>query len=179
MRQLSPTAHGAIRSRRGARGVAFLWFLLIGMPLMFFGTAMGVDFTRIVLGHREVATATHAAALAAAYQFTPGEATIDKDAAHAAAVETMCTASRERVMHVATPPTEAPSCVGGGQVSVTTRFPTVSSVEVTSQYHVAGLLLMSYFGYGDSVQSVTRTAAVCDPRNASGPTGGNCARPTS
>ena len=178
MRRVVRTESGLVR--RGARGIAFLWTLLIGFPLMFLGLAMAVDFTRMVIAEREMSTATQAAALAAAYQFTPGEATIDPARAQLAGVETMCVANSVGETHNASPSTSwRAACPHGGQASVRVEMLSTTEVQVTSWYTVPNLLFLSYFGSSATEQKVTRSAAVCDSRDASGPTGGYCQRPQS
>lgn len=161
------------------RAVAFVWTLLIAFPLMFFGMAMAVDFTRVVIVGRHMATATHASALAAAYQFEPGRARIAPVPAAAAAVETMCVAQDQGATSGAAPGDAWPvACPQGGSASVHVQVVSPTTVRVTSSYRVEHLLLLGYFGYGDVDQTVTRTAAVCDPRNPAGPTDGFCVRPS-
>lgn len=175
MRRLRPSGHGR---RRRARGVAFLWTLLIGFPLMFLGLAMAVDFTRVIITGRDMATATHAAALAAAYQFVPGEAEINPQAAQAAAVETMCVAQDQGGTQGTSPgQTWSVPCPFGGATSMHVSVTSPTTVQVTTNYTIDDLLLLSYFDYGTVEQTVTRTAAVCDPRDDTGPTDGYCVRP--
>lgn len=176
MRRLSRTHAGPFR--RATRGVAFMWTILIAMPLMFFGLSMAVDFTRVILAGREMRTATHAAALAGAYQFQPGRAELDRAAARFAARETMCVSQQFGVKNaVAASAGGSPCGPGFSSVSMTMTFPTASTMQVTTRYRVDGLLLLKYFDGEDSEYSVTRTAAVCDPRDSSGPTAGYCVRP--
>lgn len=168
------------RVRAGVRGIAFLWTILIALPLMFFGLAMAVDITRVVMAGREMSTATHASALAAAYQFNTGAATIHPTRARQAAVETMCVAVEHGAIKNAVPArTGTTPCVfGGGPVAVNVTLVSPQVVQVSARYRVDNLLLLSYFDYGTVDQEVTRTAAVCDPRDRSGPTGGYCTRPS-
>lgn len=166
--------------RTWTRGAAFMWALLIAFPLMFFGLALAVDMSRVIIAGREMSTATHAAALAAAYQFNTGEATINPSKARQAAQETLCVARGHQGLKNTEPPHDSATvgCQYGGRVSVTTRLLDSRTVEVTSRFRVSNLLLLDFFNGQDSDQSVTRTAAVCDPRDTAGPTGGYCARPT-
>lgn len=177
MRRLARGGDGALSG--AARGVAFLWALLIGFPLMFFGLGMAVDFTRVIIAEREMATATHAAALAAAYQFNPGRATINAPNARAAAIETMCVAREQGAIRLSDPGmAHTAGCTfGGGSVSARVTLPSPTTVTVTTTYRLKNMILLSYFDVGSSDQSVTRSASVCDPRNASGATGGFCTRP--
>lgn len=164
--------------RRGARGAAFMWVLLIAFPLMFFGLSMAVDFTRVVIAGRQASTATQAAALSAAYQFVPGEARLDAVAARTAAIETVCVAQDEGALSLSDPGDGRVLCPSvGDSVAVAVRMVNSSTVEVSTSYRVSGLLLLRYFSYGDVDQVSTRTAAICDPTDTSGPTGGYCSRP--
>lgn len=166
-------------ARRSTRGVAFMWTILVAMPLMFFGLSMAVDFTRIIMAGREMRTATHAAALAGAYQFTPGKATLNAVAANDAAVETMCVTVDQGAIKNAVPGDSVVTpCSSGQAVSVTTKLLTTSTIQVTARYRVDDLLLVKYFDYGQQEHVVSRTAAVCDPSDTSGPTNGFCTRPT-
>lgn len=176
MRRVARDSSGSLR--RSARGVAFLWTIVIAMPLMFFGLSMAVDFTRIILANREVSAATYAAALAGAYEFNSGQDTINLTRASAAARETLCVSFQQGAVKDAVPGERArAACAGGGSIAASVRLPTESSVEVTSSYRVDGLLLMKYFGYSEEDTVIRRTAAVCNPSDPSGPTAGYCTRP--
>ena len=177
MRRLTRTSHGV--ANRRARGVAFMWVLLIGFPLMFFGLAMAVDFTRVIMADRQMSTATHAAALAGAYQFNPGKATINAPNARAAAIETLCSAREHGATSLAEPGSSGrTSCpLGGGSVAATVTALSPTSVRVTTTYTVDDLLLLSYFDGKNPQREISRTAAICDPRDPAGATGGYCTRP--
>lgn len=176
MRRVRPNQ---ARRRRDRRGIAFVWTLLVVFPLMLFGLGMGVDFTRVIITGRDMATATHAAALAAAYQFEPGAARISPEQALGAAVETMCVAQQVGAVDGTSPGASwTVACPGGGTTSVRVQVDSPTTVRVSVNYRVEDLLLLDYFGYDDVEQTVTRTAAVCDPRDATGPTAGYCVRPT-
>lgn len=179
MRRLTRNTQGV--ANRWARGVAFMWVLLIGFPLMFFGLAMAVDFTRVIMADRQMATAAHAAALAGAYQFNPGKATINAAAARSAAIETLCASSEQGATDLAVPGSRGlTTCpLGGGSVAATVAVVDTTAVRVTATYSVENLLLLSYFEGDNPERRVSRTAAICDPRDATGATGGYCTRPSS
>lgn len=179
MRRLTRNSHGV--ANRWARGVAFMWVLLIGFPLMFFGLAMAVDFTRIIMADRQMATATHAAALAGAYQFNPGKATINSANARMAAVETLCVAQEQGSVTLAEPGNAGltPCPLGGGAVAAKVALIDAQTVRVTTTYAVENLLLLSYFDGDNPDRQISRTAAICDPRDTGGATNGYCTRPSS
>lgn len=171
-------------TRRGvAAGVTFLYFVLLAVPVFFFGSALAVDFTKAVIAARQVANATQAAALAGAQQYRFGEATVDLAAAKAAAADTFCTAQANRQMAYATGIGSGLSCSDGSvaHISVTGSGGSgnaVTLVTVTAQYQVDGMLFTRFFGESAYVANpITRSAAVCVPGQAGGPTGGYCARP--
>lgn len=188
MRQL----HARPRLRRNVlRGATFVYFALIAIPVMWFGSAMAVDFTRIVIAHRQVANATQAAALAGAQQFVVDAAEIDPEKSRVAARETYCVAVAAGQLPMVQARGTSSSCVRGeGRVALTvtpiasgtspTGTPTYMQVEVTSRYRVTGLLFGSFFGAKSTYDAdpVTRSAAICLPGVATGPTNGFCAKPS-
>lgn len=177
---------------RGVRAVAFLYFTLVAMPLIFFAAASAVDFTRIIIASREVSNATAAAALSGAWQMETGKASVNSSEAVAAAVETYCVAQRSGAVHLSSPLEATAACPGGGPASVrvalkdyratagglTSAGPT--TVEVTTRYQVDDLIFFSFFGAGRSFEGppVTRSASICVPGDTEGVTQGYCQRPT-
>ena len=178
-----PLVRGRASTRaRIAAGATFLYFGLIGLPALFFGSAMAVDFTRIIVAAREMHNAAEASALAGAYQFsTVGDpTTLDPAQAKSAAQDTLCTAARAGQLHLTTF-----TCADAQ--SMTPRLSADrTTVTVTVNYAVDGLIfvdtLSSMFGddRGDTLggYQVSAKAFVCNPAAANGPTQGYCVRPT-
>lgn len=180
---LRRTGRAAVR-RRMAIGATFLWFGLIGMPALFFGAAMAVDFTRIIIAGREMHNALQAAALAGAYQFQDfsngGDPTkVDATGARLAAHQTLAVAVQSGELHLTT------MTVGQAEQVPVTLTSGGTSVVVRTTYSVDGLvfsdLLANIFGSGrgaaNSGYQATATAFVCDPAVRTGPTQGFCVRP--
>ena len=179
------------RARRRRRAVAFLYFTIVAMPLIFFSAAAAVDFTRIIIAAREVSNATAAAALAGAWQMEAGQASVNPTDATTAAVETYCAAERAGATHLSSPVGPARTCAGGGRAAVTVTLRDYrataggytaggyTTVEVTSRYRVDDLIFFSYFGGGSAFEGppVTRSASVCVPGDTDGATQGFCQRP--
>lgn len=163
---------------RWLRGAAFLWTVVVTVPVMFFAIGLGVDLTRIIMADREVSTAVHAAALSGAYQFNLGKVTLNAGRAKSAAQETMCVTQKNGGLSKSSAATRGRvGCSGGEPVSAAVVLKGSQTVRVTSTYRVEGLVMLKWFGVSNEDRSVWREATVCDPRESSGPTSGFCARP--
>lgn len=161
------------------RGAAFLWTVVVTVPVMFFSLGLAVDLTRMIMADRQVATAAHSSALAGAYQFVPGRATLHSGRAKSAAQETMCVTQSHGGLEKVTAASKGRiNCSGGGRVSAAVTVNTsTNKVRVTSTYRVEGLLVLRWFGVDSRDRTVWREATVCDPRDTKGPTSGYCTRP--
>lgn len=180
-----------LTSARGVRGVAFLYFTLVVIPIVFFSAAAAVDFTRIIIAGRETSNAAAAAALAGAWQMEDSVAAVNSSEAVSAAVETYCYAQQVGATHLAEPAGAGQACSGGGRADISVElkdFRTTNgglnaggftTVEVTARYKVPNLVFFSFFGAGRSFEAnpVTRSASICVPGDATGATQGNCQRP--
>lgn len=154
---------GAGQRRR--RGVGFVWFLLVGMPVLLFAVAMAADMSRLYVASRQAGLVAEASAVAGAFEQTPGHATIDPGRAYSAAMDTVVANRSAGAM-------SAGVMTGPAQVVSTSH-----SVTVTVNYRVDGLVVAQFFGATPHALAATRTADVCVP-GAYLPTGGSCTRPT-
>lgn len=175
MRQLTPV-RGMVRRLR--RGAVLTWTTVITIPTLFFAIGLAVDFTRIIVADREMATATHAAALAGAYQFDEGKRTINASRAQAAAKETLCVSKQHGALRNSDPGRSGRStCPQGGSIAASVSVQNRDTVRVTSRYQVNNLVMFSLFGVQEKERSVVRAATICDPQSTTGPTSGYCTRP--
>lgn len=175
MRQLKP-ARGMVRRLR--RGAVLTWTTVITIPTLFFAIGLAVDFTRIIIADREMATATHAAALAGAYQFDPGKRTINASNAKAAAQETLCVSQKQGAIRNSSPGASGrTACPQGGSIAASIAVQNRDTVRVTSRYRVNNIMMFSLFGVTQKDRTVVRSATVCDPQSTTGPTSGYCTRP--
>lgn len=166
-----------LRSRR--RGAAFLFFLLVALPLMTFGSVLAIDVTRMIVAAREASNVTEAAAVAGAQQFRPNYWSLDT--------------ARARQMAESSVDFSTQPDVGAMNSEVNRRVAVVSRpnssyegerVTVTVDYTVRGLVFMPLLSLLTSSDndatsmefSVTRSADVCIPGRYD-PTGGSCVRP--
>jgi Flp pilus assembly protein TadG len=193
MRRLD--ARGFRRSRL-VSGVTVIYFALIALPALWFGAALSVDLTRVIIANHEIAVAAEAAALAGAYQFQPGEDYLNTAQAQAVATQTFCAAQAAGVTHLTVNATgvRGLNCTGllsGAKATISVSVitapegPGPTEVSVTAQYKVPGLLFVRLFGASGTYVSpgITEYAAVCIPGQQNDPeTGafatGYCARPT-
>lgn len=177
---------------RGVRGVAFLYFTVVVIPVVFLSAALAVDFTRIIIAARETSNAAAAAALAGAWQMEDGVAALNASKSTAAAVETFCYAQRVGATHLAQPAgSGGHTCSGGGRADITVTLKDYkatnggltaggyTTVEVTARHKVPDLVFFNFFGAGRSFTAnpITRSASVCVPGDTAGATQGNCQRP--
>jgi uncharacterized membrane protein len=157
--------------RRAQKGLALLWFVMLSVPTLMLTLGMGVDLGRLVIAHRQAANLASAAAVAGSFQFVPGEAALDTDAAEKEALRTWewGRTSKNAARNLDT----------GETVEVTAEG---NRVSVTVYYNVNNLLILRYFTDGgkDTVEqaTVTRTAFVC-VSDVEDDTEGFCARPVS
>lgn len=177
----------ALRGHR-ARGVAFVYFALLGLPAFFFGAGLAVDFTRIIIAHRQVANVAQAAALSGAQQFTTDAATLNTSLAVAKASETYCAAQQSGALSLSSGAgSTGVRCTGmyaGAPATITVatakdRTGAATTVDVTARYRVTGLIFTGFFGADRSLTAdpVTRSATICVPGDVTGPTNGFCAHP--
>lgn len=172
--------------RRLRRPVAatLLFFIMIGLPVIWFSGALAVDFVRVLAAQREASQMADAAALAGAAQFLPNNADapyqesfqLDEPTARRIAEETIV---------------EAVAAGMGGQLAVDTVTVDITpagggapaTVTVTLNYTVSDLLLLML---ADDLNedseivdgSITRSAYVCVPdANPELTYQGNCIKP--
>jgi Flp pilus assembly protein TadG len=134
--------------------------MLVGIPLLFIGAGMAVDFTRVVVAARQVSNATEASALAGAFQFQPGKAQLDLPQARSIALDTYTRAQQAGQMPLASNQSTAVSA-------------SATQVTVTTTYDVPALGFLHYFGVQFHGLQISRTAYVC----LAGTTSSECARP--
>lgn len=155
---------------RRRRGVGLLFFALVTLPVAMLCLTLSVDFTRMFLAARQVTSAAESAALAGAYQTTPGTSTLDESLAESIAEETFTVAGDSGVYHLAS----------NSEPEITA---TTSRVTVAVTYDVAGLLFAGWFMDGNSETfNIERHADVCVPATSGtvdAPLGspGYCTRP--
>ena len=120
-----------------------------------FSLALGVDFTRVFLGARQVSMAAQEAALAGAFQTQGGRSVLNVAAAEEAAHETFTRAGAAGVYHLS----EA-----NATATATTR-----KVTVDVDYEISGLVFMGWFAEERTwTGRVQRSATVCVPATSSG-----------
>lgn len=154
--------NAARRCRRALRGVAFVYFALLTIPVFFFGAGLAVDFVSLIGTNRKVAMATQAAALAGSHTFNEDQATISPDATGVAR-DTFC----EAMENYGQVPVEAAGGSGTCGVSLSIDL-TSTTITVTSSYRVDGLIFAQLLGAGghSGATAVTRTANVCNPEGS-------------
>lgn len=155
-----------------------MWFLLVALPLVTFGSVLAVDITKMVVSAREASNVTEAAAVAGAQQLQQNTWVLDREAAVRVA---------ERTVHYAEDVRAMRSRVVGAAASVSRPHGDYAGerVTVTVDYEVRGLVFMPLLraltrntdDYDDASRfTVTRTADVCIPGRYD-LTGGSCVRP--
>lgn len=155
-------------SRRQRRAVATLYFVLIGLPFLFFGGGLAVDFTRYVVGARQVSNAAEAAAQAGALQFRDFEIAIDESQGRAMALEAFnhsVAAGQTRIAII------------NDVYSEVDYSGTTVSVTVTYQIPTLGFLNLFLPGAGAESLVVFRQAELC-LADQTVYTSGYCARPS-
>jgi Flp pilus assembly protein TadG len=159
------------------RGGALLFFLLVALPLVVFGSVLAVDVTRVVMTQRQMSNATEAAARAGAQQFQANSRHLDIGRSVTTARSAL---SRSETIR-ATSATIDHSRV---TVQVTNNPYGSQRVTVHAPYQVDGLvftpllslLLGQGVGVGHMELTATRLADVCVPGEYL-PTAGSCTRP--
>ena len=167
-------------SRRRGRGAAMLWFILVALPMLAFGSALAVDISRLIVSAREASNATEAAAVAGAQQYQPNTFRLDPGKVAPKVGESLAQSVSSGAMR--SPVTSVTAVVtdnGYGPVGRGTQ-----RVTVTTRYVVDDLVFLPLLGlmtggsYNNSQElQMTRSADVCLPGQY-GPTGGSCTRPT-
>ena len=166
---------------RSRRAVGFIWFLIVALPILFFGAALAVDTSNTIVANRQVRLAAESAAVGAAWQIKADAAThtisIDAIAANTVANQTFTQAvsagSLKKVSVIST------------VVSINTKSnPQTVTVRVT--YRVNEDIFYSLLGTAPPNYSTHASAFLCRPDQAtsgvgggslSGTTGGHCVRP--
>lgn len=164
------------RDASNPRGVGFVWFALIAMPVLLFSAGLSVDLTRIIVAGREASNLTSAAAIAGAYEFETGEAYLNPGRARAEALATWemgsSSANGDR--------NNAVALLDDSQTKLEISFDNLTQpteVIVTTNYSIDGLLFTGFFGADNNVDgSVEKTAKVCIPGDNDF-TEGFCTRP--
>lgn len=163
----------ARRDRR--RAAALLWFLIVALPLMYLGMALAVDVARIVMVSGQAANVAEASAVAGAFQFRTGTATLDRTAARNVGMtlaQLSYSGGNVNGSLASVPDVRVLSnSYGTERVTVTVR----TSVDTVLLGTVLNLLSGDP-GATTITLSATRSADVCIP-NRYTPTAGYCARP--
>lgn len=191
--------------RRTRRGSVMLFFAMVAVPMMLLASAIGIDVTRIVIAHRQLAVATSSAALAGAWTFdtTSSRRQLDTAKATANAYATYCQNVAD-VLTVAQPstgthPSSADNCrdlsagvngaVNGDQlganVTITGTSTAENAVTVTASADVNDLVLLGFLmsltdsnARGTSVRiSTSSVSYTCNSDTDTGEQQGNCSRP--
>ena len=151
------------------RGVGFVWFAVIGIPVMFFVAALTTDLTRIVTSHRQMVLVAEAAANAGAATLD-GTSTTGKTAEAAAAAEDVY----QRNIEVGAVDFLKPM----SDTATVTVDAAATQVTVNIEYDVDGLRFLRFFeSTGDSETfRVARASSICEP-GARPATDDHCARP--
>lgn len=149
------------------RGVGFLFFTLVAIPVIFFAMYVAFDASRYFYVGREVRNAAEAAALAGSYQFTYGGTTLVRDAARNAARDTVNQALSAGAMRGATQ-VQPQIAVGEDSVTVTIDYQVAEVTPFGRLFNAAAPDLISF--------SVTEVAYVCIP-GLTPTTDGYCTRP--
>jgi Flp pilus assembly protein TadG len=187
MRPLQSTPE--LRSRRSVRGVAFIYFTGLALPILFFAAAFAVDFTRIIIVTRNMENAAAAAAAASSWQLVPGKVAIDETAAKDVGTETLC-ASTKYIAGAAAAGKSKRACGDGREVDADILFSKYATqvagypsggpttVTVRTEFKVTNMIFFFYFnGERTATSAVSQSASVCVPGDTAGFTGGNCTRP--
>lgn len=140
-----------------------MWFLLVVLPIMFFGGALAFDVSQILTTHQHMTQAADAAAVGGAHEIEVHGATLNEPRAVAVGTATAA---------------ESLAALGYSdqvQVEVSTDPHTVT---VEFSYRNDNLVFLRYFGHHYVEGTVARSASICVPGQP-GPTEGFCARPQS
>ena len=173
---------GRLQSRapRRRRGVGYVWFCVVGLPLFFLAGAMAVDFSHVIVAHRQVTLAAEAAAEAGSFQVRNGQ--IDAGLADSVATRTF---AQEMFPSVdpgtfVTPSGAAASDSGMQGVTVTEFAETLNgdAVDVSVTYQLDQQIFGGFFGLLSPVTYTTSAEAFLCNGAANGPTSGHCVLPT-
>lgn len=163
MTSTQPTLRRRVR-RRARRGSGLVWFLLVVLPLLFFGMVLSLDTAYVAAQARDATNVAESAAISGANQFLDDTATLDTSQADSIARSTFTQG--------------APWYNGDWDVDASS-----DSVTVHGTLEVDGTLflrMLSAWFLGDASRTVEvdfeRTANVCIP-GESEPTDGHCTRP--
>jgi hypothetical protein len=180
-----------VRPRRKNKGVGFIFFILIAIPIFIVAGALAIDMGNVVVSHRDVVNANESAALAGAGQIYNGQLIDANGNCPSGGSGTCC------------PPGESGDCTAAGVALATfeqeeqnSSMPNVSvvgdptitlgtydgvqTITITTYYTITGLIFnrVPWLGdYGSHQYSVSESAFVCDEGDTNGPTGGECSAP--
>lgn len=161
------------RAPRARKGVAFIWFALLTLPIVLFFCALTIDAGRIYIVSRQVGNLAQASALAGAqdplqYNEIFGPEFSVKDRAHA---DSVIQATFSRGYQTGAIP---------GVISmpaVTTEWDMYTAqVRVYAEYQVKGLIFARMWGLTNNTWFGSGAAFVCIPADETSPTQGYCTR---
>ena len=165
------------RGSRGGRlrlksnkGVAFIWFTLMTLPIILFFCALTIDAGRIYMTNRQAGNLVESAALA-------GVQSDVVDLGGKFAVTSRFEAE-QRINQMITTGLASNALTGVKPNVITEIFWGINDdmVRVTLQYEMSGLVFDRLWGYQDLNYSAKAVGYICAPGDESVPSNGYCSR---
>lgn len=158
----------AARRLKQRKGVAFLFFVLIMLPVLLASLGISTDFGRLIIAHRQASDTADSVVLAAAHGFNNSGGGLtaypNLNATNAKAY-----ATQTFVAAVGTPSSGSMlSSTESPKLSAVTLSKGNTQVSVTISYKLTGFIIVDYFtGKRNNLTfDVTRTAEICSSANA-------------
>lgn len=198
-----------LRRVRQARAAMMLFIILVGLPMLFFGGAIAVDYTRIVIAQRQASQLADAASLAGTMQVVPNDPDDPNTNSSDLLTENLTLEEgRGTYLSAENQALEFLNRLDGPNTADAANRLTIESVtakvvqqasagdgpstlEVTIEWRIDGLVFLGFlsewFGNGDNIRggTTTRSSFVCEPADDGADTTnsptylGRCARPNS
>ena len=178
-----PLSTGRLRAcpSRRRRGVGYVWFCVVGVPLFMLAGAMAVDLSHVIVAHRQVSLAAEAAAQAGSFQIQNGHLVpeLAVDVTTRTFAQEMFPSSDPGEDVTATGAVADNSGMFGVNVSdVNVVLLSGDAVSVTVTYQLDQQIFGGFFGLlGPTTYSASAEAFLCNS-TVNGPTSGHCSLPT-
>lgn len=156
------------RLAKKRKGVAFLFFVLIMLPVLLAALGLSTDFGRLIIAHRQAADTADSVALAAAHGFNNSSGGLTASP-NLNATNSKAYATQTFIAAVGTPSSGSMlSATESPKLSSVTLSKSNTQVQVTVSYKLTGFIIVDYFtGKRNNLTfDVTRTAEICSSANA-------------
>jgi hypothetical protein len=182
-RTVKPMFQMTPRSTRNRRAVAFIYFLIIGVPMALLGFAVAVDVSTMVSARRAVQLVAESASVAGSFQYERNGSGVLDSARAVSAAHQLC----ERALAVGALPSrnvELTGPVSNWCSALPSPVTSPTSVQVSINYEVRGTLVLrnlgTYLGFDiyDKLKPISTVEAgsLCNPQNPGDL--GRCYRPS-